>query len=59
MSERRRRDLAVDLAGAAVTYAKIAWWGLGAPRFSESEPLVVPQAFHERSGKKAQRGDKK
>ena len=44
MSERRRRDLAVDLAGAAMTYAKIAWWGLGAPRFSESAPLVVPQA---------------
>ncbi len=44
MNERRRRDLAVDLAGAAVTYAKIAWWGLGAPRLFESGPLVVPQA---------------
>ena len=26
------------------TYAKIGWWGLVSPRFTESEPLVVLQA---------------
>jgi 8-oxo-dGTP diphosphatase len=31
------------LAGALPSYARIAWWGLAAPRLTEREPLVVHQ----------------
>lgn len=31
------------LLGAPASYARIAWWGLAAPRLHEREPLVVHQ----------------
>jgi 8-oxo-dGTP diphosphatase len=33
----------IRLAAAVPSYARIAWWGLVAPRLSEREPLVVHQ----------------
>jgi 8-oxo-dGTP pyrophosphatase MutT (NUDIX family) len=35
---------ALRLVGALPSYAKLAWWGLVAPRIGEREPLVVVQA---------------
>ncbi|HEX5068373.1 MAG TPA: NUDIX domain-containing protein [Myxococcota bacterium] len=35
---------ALDLLGALPSYARIAWWGLVAPRVSERSELVVHQA---------------
>ena len=32
------------LAAAPFVYARIAWWGLAAPRVTEREPLVIAQA---------------
>ncbi len=35
---------AARLAGALPSYARLAWWGLAAPRLAERRPLVVVQA---------------
>ena len=35
---------AARVLGALPAYAKLAWWGLAAPRLSETRPLVVVQA---------------
>jgi 8-oxo-dGTP pyrophosphatase MutT (NUDIX family) len=45
-----RGSLLADLAGALVTYARIGWWGLVAPRLLESAPLVVLQGVVEGEG---------
>jgi 8-oxo-dGTP pyrophosphatase MutT (NUDIX family) len=45
-----RGSLLADLAGAPVTYARIGWWGLVAPRLLESAPLVVLQGVVEGEG---------
>ena len=34
----------LGLLGAVPAYAKLAWWGLVAPRWTETRPLVVLQA---------------
>ena len=34
----------LSLLGALPAYAKLAWWGLVAPRWTETRPLVVLQA---------------
>lgn len=39
-----RRPLALRLAAVVPNYARIAWWGLVAPRVAERVPLVVYQA---------------
>ena len=41
---RGRRPSWLGLLGAVPAYAKLAWWGLLAPRWTESRPLVVLQA---------------
>ena len=41
---RGRRPSWLGLLGAVPAYAKLAWWGLVAPRWTEIRPLVVLQA---------------
>lgn len=36
--------LARVVGGAFLSYARLAWWGLVAPRITESKPLIVLQA---------------